>query len=202
MSYVERYVFTRDGKDFCLIIEPDPDADNPRDWDPMGHMLCWHNRYTLGDDNPYGTPGEFLEDIASIPDEDIVLIQMDMLDHSGLSIYAAGTKPYDDPWDSGQIGWIYATRDDAARHGCKWEDVEARLLGEIEMYAKYVAGDCVMGTVCELDEDYDPDNIEAYLGDTRDTCGGIYTNETWGQGLAEEVLETMGYGDYSTLTDV
>ena len=65
-DYVERYLFTKDGEELCLVIEPDPDAESPRDWGNMGHMYCWHSRYNLGDDNPYSTPEEFLEDIADI----------------------------------------------------------------------------------------------------------------------------------------
>jgi len=33
-------------------IIADTSPDNPRDWDNLGRMVCWHNRYVLGDEQP------------------------------------------------------------------------------------------------------------------------------------------------------
>lgn len=42
------------------VIDYDPDPNNPRqEWDHMGHMVCAHDRYVLGDEQlspPVGTP--------------------------------------------------------------------------------------------------------------------------------------------------
>ena len=29
---------------------------NPRDWDNLGVMACWHRRYDLGDEQPQCSP--------------------------------------------------------------------------------------------------------------------------------------------------
>lgn len=47
-----------------LIIEQDTDPVDPRiDFDPLGHMVCWHRRYSLGDGHKYSTPEDFLCDL-------------------------------------------------------------------------------------------------------------------------------------------
>jgi hypothetical protein len=35
--------------EFRLRIEPDNDSESPREWDNLGTMVCFHNRYNLGD---------------------------------------------------------------------------------------------------------------------------------------------------------
>jgi hypothetical protein len=50
---------------YRLKIEQDNDPSSPRDeWDNLGTMVCWHNRYTLGDEQPKENPGEYRLTIA------------------------------------------------------------------------------------------------------------------------------------------
>ncbi len=44
-------ILTRDaeGNFYRLKIENDDWADSPREWDNLGHMICWHRNYNLGD---------------------------------------------------------------------------------------------------------------------------------------------------------
>ena len=47
-----------------LSIYPDPDPLNPRtEYDNVGHLICWHRRYTLGDEHSYADPDDFFEDL-------------------------------------------------------------------------------------------------------------------------------------------
>ena len=49
---------------YSLIIEQDTDPVNPRiGYDPFGHMVCWHWRYSLGNGHQYSTPEDFLRDL-------------------------------------------------------------------------------------------------------------------------------------------
>lgn len=42
------------------VIEADLDPLNPRtEYDNVGTMVCWHNRYNLGDEQPSYSPSEF-----------------------------------------------------------------------------------------------------------------------------------------------
>lgn len=49
------------GKLVRLRIEYDDSSlNNPRDWDNFGTMVCWHNRYDLGDNHNFYDNGDFL----------------------------------------------------------------------------------------------------------------------------------------------
>ena len=48
-------------KGYTIHIENDEvdEHHNPRDWDNVGRMICWHSRYNLGDEQPKETPEEY-----------------------------------------------------------------------------------------------------------------------------------------------
>ena len=54
-----------------------------------------------------------------------IILPVYMLDHSGISL---STTPFNDPWDSGQIGYIYATREDTLCTFGKWPLLSRRVL--------------------------------------------------------------------------
>lgn len=113
----------------CLIY-PDLNPENPREFaEPFGHMVCWHRRYDLGDKHNFDSPSDFIvaqcekycpdmiaedrsftEMVDALQDVPaFIILPLYLYDHSGLSI---STRSFNDPWDSGQVGWIYATPDD------------------------------------------------------------------------------------------
>jgi hypothetical protein len=62
-------------------IEYDCDPLNPRtECDNLGTMVCWHNRYTLGDEQPSQDPPEYLETLARRIDPDKMDRINDLLD--------------------------------------------------------------------------------------------------------------------------
>lgn len=56
--------------EIVATIEPDDSAESPREWDNVGTMVCWHNRYDLGDEHPRMSPEEYLEDLARLANHD------------------------------------------------------------------------------------------------------------------------------------
>ena len=54
---------TTDYKGFRIIIEQDGNSENPRSWDNIGTMVCFHSRYDLGDKHNYSDASDFLEDL-------------------------------------------------------------------------------------------------------------------------------------------
>jgi hypothetical protein len=53
-------------------IVADHDPTSPRDWDcNAGRMVCWHDRYNLGDEHEYTDPAEFQEELACEADDDL-----------------------------------------------------------------------------------------------------------------------------------
>lgn len=165
-----------------LTIYYDDSAFNPREYDSLGTLICWHNRYNIGDPHNYEQAYDFFRDLAEevVPQSDIedywdknyskyvvkkdskgrwgiynkdnyplfgfcygydneqdaideleeikanlmdylddrsllelvkkyvVILPVYLYDHSYLSI---STTKFSCQWDSGQVGWIYATKE-------------------------------------------------------------------------------------------
>lgn len=119
---------TIENEEVVIEIRYDDFPINPREYDPLGTMICWHSRYSIGDKHNFRSPDdlfaylaeEIIGDTDTIEEMDrdeilktvmntneLVILPVYMLDHS---IQTISTKPFADPWDSGQIGWIYCFR--------------------------------------------------------------------------------------------
>lgn len=132
-----------------VVIYHDDDPINPRSFDTLGKMVCFHGRYDLGDEHDYNHKdyrgwNEMKDDI--VKKEDVVcILPVYLYDHSGISV---STKPFGCTWDSGQIGWIYATKKNVKeRYAVKKvtkkieERVEISLMHELKQYDCYLTGD-------------------------------------------------------------
>jgi hypothetical protein len=92
-------------KGHIIKIYIDEDPDNPREcYDNFGKMVCFHRRYSIGDKHDFKTPEDFEAFVKS--EKGIAVLPIYAYIHSGITIK---TGSFSDPWDSGQIGWIYAT---------------------------------------------------------------------------------------------
>lgn len=166
-----------------IIINIDEDAENPRRWDNIGTMICFHNRYNLGDkkhgfdSNNYSSWKELEADIYK--NNDIcVCLPLYLYDHSGITI---STKAFSCNFDSGQIGFIYISKQkvryeyNAKRisHELK-ERVKQYLINEVKTYDDYISGN----VFC-----YDIEIIET--GEEIDNCCGYYGNDHEKSGLLE-----------------
>jgi hypothetical protein len=147
----------------------DHDPESPREWDNLGTMVCWHNRYNLGDEDgerEYGTPEAFLDFIG----DDVIILPLYLYDHSGITMNTSG---FSCPWDSGQVGYIYVTLEDV-RKEYNWtritkerrERIEKYLTGEVETYDTYLRGEVYGFDIIREDEDGEEVDI--------DSCWGFY----------------------------
>jgi hypothetical protein len=168
----------------------DEDAPNPRkDYDHEDTMVCFHNRYVLGDKHDYKS-SDFMgwNDLRNIicKDNDVcVILPLYMYDHSGITI---STSPFDCPWDSGQIGYIYMTKE-ATRKAFMVKkitkkikgSVEAYLLASVSEYKDYLEGNCYMYVVKDKD------------GEELHSCGGFLGDIEYVKGQAR--LEAEAHED-------
>lgn len=142
----------------------DPDPDDPRKSDDnLGTMLCWHNQYKLGDKHNFESSIHFQQWVKQ--NKPALMMPVYLYDHSGLAMNTCG---FHCPWDSGQVGWIYATREDILRWFGKarlsfrtLENARSRLIHEVLMYHHYLNGECYL---------YE---IEDANGKVVDMCGGF-----------------------------
>lgn len=266
---------------YRVAIINDLTPDNPRSWDNVGTMVCWHGRYDLGDEQPSCDPEEHIlalvlensldptglldwlsseyRDVLSVAMEDVrdsiraiiadirkgyfsqdrffrddwpmyreavavfnehdsiaeyvralfeehyVVLPLYLYDHGGITMNCGG---FSCPWDSGQVGYIYVSRDKARE---EWgvspkpdemtdeEFWERRLRQEVETYSQYLEGD-VYGYVLEkargytqltLFEDGEVEEGEGLEWEHVDSCWGFFGYDPTENGMSEHVADVV-----------
>ena len=128
-----------------------------------------------------------VQEIMAISDGKLVALPLYLMEHSGISMQ---TSDYHDPWDSGQVGWIWSTIEKAEKvtgnHNVGMEQVQEWLRGEVEHYSQYLCGD-VYGYIVEKYEKGDWTETESLWG--------IYTSTS--DPLSECADEYYGIGNWS-----
>jgi len=56
---------------FQIDIYQDEYPENPRGWGNLGHMVCWHSRYNLGDEQRSDSQEDFFRELAEIVDDTV-----------------------------------------------------------------------------------------------------------------------------------
>jgi len=144
-----------------LKVVHDSSADSPREWDNLGTMICFHNRYDLGDKHNYSSDDysgwEEMKQALIKEENTAVILPLYMYDHSGISI---STSPFSCRWDSGQIGFILVSKKKALEEfGGKIvtkklkERLEKILEGEVETYTQYVEGEVYGFQIVDEDDE-------------------------------------------------
>lgn len=216
-----------------IRIEQDHSPESPRDWDNLGTMVCWHGRYTLGDEQPECDPQEYMlhmaeefepgiedkveryaerlwakldqrggislegklkshaqdvseyqrDKVEEILDRHVVMLPLYLYDHGGITM---NTKGFHCPWDSGQVGFIYVSKQQL-RDEYDWKLITEKrcrkvgdiLRGEVETYDQFLTGD-VYGYVIE-DED----------GEKEGRCWGFYGSDPFQNGMSDDIPEEL-----------
>ena len=129
---------------YRIDIIPDDDAEDPRNWDNLGTMICFHSRYRLGDKHNFGDPEEAREFLKNKKTRHIVL-PLYLYDHSGITMNTTG---FSCPWDSGQVGFIFISKEKVRKeYGVKrispklHKRITEYLINEVETYDKYLNGE-------------------------------------------------------------
>jgi len=162
------------------------DFANPREYDNVTTLVCWHPDYILGDFQIRGERGAVT---TPFRDGDNTFLSMETLrryielvmhgrrvtplylyDHSGISIRAGSPSPFDSGgWDTTMCGFAYCTDeritelcgDDAKFHTDDWIDDAIR--EDVATYDLYLTGQ-VYGYVVDPDGP-DEDSCWGFLGD-------------------------------------
>lgn len=140
---MENIILEQDYKGYTIKIIQDNNPINPRtDYDNFGKMVCFHNRYNLGDKHNFHDAEDFKEFIGK---SDIIALPLFLYDHSGITIK---TTPFNCQFDSSKIGYIYTTYEDirkecgVTRITAKLREKVIRLLNaEVKAYDRYLTGE-------------------------------------------------------------
>lgn len=171
---------TEDGckvKYIAIDIEP----ENPRSCDNFSTMVCFHRKYSLGDEDlrdhdykgrRYHSWDE-LKDIIETDEDIAVILPLYLYDHSGITIR---TYPFEDRWDSGQVGFVFVSKDKVCEEFSEGNisdemiDKARKLLeAEVIIYDNYLKGDVYR----LVKENFDKDGQQM----DHDIVGGFYDME-------------------------
>ena len=143
---------------------------NPREEDNLGVMACYHTRYTLGDENVPKTYEDFKTWYAEHKEEIYCMMPLYLYDHSGLRM---SLNDFKDPWDSGQVGFIYCTKEAVKKLGLKKYDkhsVGKILKAEVESYDEYLQGNPAYYFCIRDENDEIVDTITGFRGKNLEGC--------------------------------
>jgi hypothetical protein len=166
-----------------LKVVHDSSPESPRSWDNLGTMICFHNRYDLGDNHSYDSDDysgwEEMKQAIIKEENPAVILPLYMYNHSGIAI---STKPFSCRWDSGQIGFILVSKKKALEEfGGKIvtaklkERLEKILEGEVETYTQYVEGEVYGFQIVDEDDDI------------VDSCYGFYGTDFATNGMLDHI---------------
>lgn len=203
------YVHEEKYKGFVITLEQDDNPEDPRSWDNLGMMVCTHQRYNLGDymlergwvlksrrneSVPFYNSIDGFKDWISHMSKlgKILCLPLYLYDHSGITMQ---TRPFGDPWDSGQVGYIYVTKDAVLKeYGWKYltqpriKRILAYLQQEVITYDQYLTGDVVGWQVW------------------RDHAGGELLESVWGYygkaGELQAIQEAKDAIDYEIRQEI
>jgi len=170
---------------FRVEVYLDMNVESSRDWDNLGTMACFHGRYVLGDNDLGFKQSDFrswdgMEKYLIEERKARIILPLFLLDHSGLRMKVGS---FHDPWDSGQVGYIFVTADKIRKeYGVKRITkrvlalAEKCLRAEVETYDDFLSGS-VYGIVLKKGDEI------------KDSCWGFfgwkYTEQEAERWLAE-----------------
>lgn len=163
-----------------LRIIPDHDAPNPRlEYDHLGTLWITENRHFCGDKG------------AEYPDDSSpVCLPVFAYIHGGIAL---NTKGFSCPWDSGQAGWIYVTRDKLIKeYGSDTPESRERaencLHSEVQEYSAFLNGDVYCFSVIETTT---CDSCGHENEKVVDSCCGFYGPDPDKNGMAENLEKPL-----------
>lgn len=195
-----------------LRIIYDENPESPRKWDNLGKMICSHRNYNLGDkqleskldhmqeivqdlnireyieglDKDYWYDEDKLQEFIEAK-EGAVVLPLYLYEHSGITMNTTG---FSCRWDSGQVGWIYVSKEriieeygDASKESV--EKARRVLESEVETYAQYLEGD-VYGFEIIKQEQCDHGHVHEKH---EDSCWGFYGHDINKNGILDHINE-------------
>lgn len=165
----------------CASVKLEYDRHN-REWALRthdAHFNKWFTEYTFSPKtlNHSDMAKEYILEclpinaLKELADKKNVILPLYLYDHSGLSISCSHSYPYNDRWDAGQVGWIFAGHDKIKNeYGAVNEETlkqaKQLLISETETYDNYLRGECY-GYVIEKDGE-EVDSCCGFLGDFKE----------------------------------
>ena len=171
-------VLKKDVGNYRIKIYPDENPSDPREDDHLGKMICRLRRNCrLGDVHNFdqwdqSSASALFHAIHKAEKYKVaVMLPIFIYEHGGMTINTTG---FDCQWDSGQLGWIYATKADVRENWGiknvtkKWkEKTREILIAEVKEYDQYLQNDVYGYKIFNL-------GLDGKKGDEVDSSWGYY----------------------------
>jgi len=162
---------------YILRLYYDENPIDPREDYNLSKMVCFHKRYSLGDDHDFKSDDfdswDEMEKYITGTEDTLIIKPLYLYDHGGITI---STSPFGDRWDSGQVGFVYVCKQDVRdsfsikRCGQPMKErVDVLLEGEVDTYDKYLQGQVYGYEIGKVSEDGHEEGLER--------CGGYFDEE-------------------------
>ena len=162
---------------YILRLYYDENPIDPREDYNLSKMVCFHKRYSLGDDHDFKSDDfdswDEMEKYITGTEDTLIIKPLYLYDHGGITI---STSPFGDRWDSGQVGFVYVRKQDVRdcfsikRCGQPMKErVDVLLEGEVDTYDKYLQGQVYGYEIGKVSEDGHEEGLER--------CGGYFDEE-------------------------
>lgn len=179
------------------ILRDDDPRDPREDCDNATVFAFFHNRYRLGDEGHGLRAAQFagwgqMKDHITKTIKPVYITPVYLYDHSGITI---SSTPFVCPWDSGQIGFAWITREKLAECFGSFPRLTQRLKERskniveesLRTYDQYLTGD-VYGFIVE-----EPCN-ECGTWHKTDSCWGFYGRDLDENGIRDYVGDLIDDG--------
>ena len=187
----------QDGATLGIFYDQDP--EDPRSWNDITKFFAMHRRNNWGDKHSYKESDfDGWTEFKATLEEDFNIAFISPVyahEHSGV---AFSTGDFGDKWDSGCIGFIFITKEEAAKyhgeHGQEkremtQEEAEAIFTGELEIYGEWCNG-AVYGYVFTPPPLATPHCETCSCkaeGEEEDSCWGFYGLDPKTNGMADNL---------------
>ncbi|MCW3994944.1 MAG: hypothetical protein NWE98_02190 [Candidatus Bathyarchaeota archaeon] len=180
------------GNDKIIKIAYDDTPLNPfEEFDFLGTWIGWHRNYLIGKKEERMTQTEFSEFVKEQRNK-ILILNLYCYEHGGIMFSTDNTVyPFNDRWDSGQIGYIYVTyekikKEFNVKHVTKKTIQKCKKIiqAEIDTVNKIFNGE-IYGYVIYRIEKCNKNHTHL---EHEDSCWGYI-----GLDSIKETLESMGY---------
>ena len=175
---------------FTVEVVIDDDPENPiENWDMVGTMVLWDRcRYDFGHKT---VDRDTLLELSSDPNN--IVLPVYLYDHSGITISTSG---FSCPWDSGQVGIMYCTKEKAVHEFgkkiCTKKVREAAIrcmVNEVECVDQYLTGQVYGFLVLDPDGE-EVDACWGFFGESDDCLNeGLNSAKHFEKKVQSEVVE-------------
>lgn len=196
-------VDTIDYKGHKIQVIQDPDPLNPRtDWDNMGIFIYSHRNYRLGDEELDTSQFNSTDEIVQWLKKEkgaVVILPVFAYEHGGITLSTGRGGQFSDRWDSGQVGYIYTTKQKIKEFMGKdykkitpqvRKQLEEHLIGEIKTLDDYYTGNVHGFRIVREVDGIEEDACDG-LDNCMDSVWGFYGDTDYMVSEAKEMVDSI-----------